>query len=72
MKKTSDFKPGDRVRYTPGIAQGDVNHEACENGIVSSTNGTFVFVRYWGAVTQVLGNPKATCPEDLHLRPAVQ
>lgn len=44
--KTTDFQPGDHVRYVPPWAKGNANHESCENGVVSSVNDTFVFVKY--------------------------
>lgn len=37
--KTSNFKKGDLVTYIP-------THGDCENGVVSSTNALFVFVKY--------------------------
>ncbi len=62
--KSSDFEPGDRVRYVPGVAHGDSGHPACEDGIVSSANETVVFVRYG---RQTSGT--ATDPEDLRRWP---
>lgn len=62
----TDFKPGDRVIYIPGVANGDPTHEACERGVVSSTNAVNVFVRYqskYGGGFNVLA--QATHPEDL-------
>ena len=41
-----DFKPGDRVRYVPYHAYGDQAHQDCEDGIVTSKNDKFVFVRF--------------------------
>ena len=58
-QQISDFKPGDAVRYVPHHAHGDINHKHCENGIVSSTNDYYVFVRYGN------GNPKATSVDTL-------
>lgn len=40
------FKYGDRVRYVPYHANGDAQDPSCEDGTVSSQNGTFVFVRF--------------------------
>lgn len=57
---TSEFKPGDRVAYVPGHANGDSSHPDVERGIVTSTNPYFVFVRY-GRETQA----QATSPHDL-------
>lgn len=41
-----DFKAGDMVRYVPYHAEGNMRHEDCENGRVTSTNDTYVFVRF--------------------------
>ncbi|KKN07677.1 hypothetical protein LCGC14_1064500 [marine sediment metagenome] len=42
----NDFKHGDTVRYIPNHANGDAQHPACQNGVVSSTNDNWVFVKY--------------------------
>lgn len=42
----ADFKAGDRVRYVPYHAHGDLQHEDCENGRVTSVNLLYVFVRF--------------------------
>jgi hypothetical protein len=43
------FHPGDRVRYVPGHAHGNISHADCENGVVTSIGRTgFVFVRFAG------------------------
>ena len=44
--KTTEFKKGERVRYIPHHAHGDIKHKDCENGVVSSTNNSWVFVKY--------------------------
>lgn len=44
MKK--DYKKGDKVRYIPNHANGDTTHPDCENGVVSSVNEKWVFVKY--------------------------
>lgn len=45
--KIAEFSKGMRVRYVPGHAHHDVNHEDCEDGVVSSRNdGGVVFVKY--------------------------
>ena len=41
-----DFEPGDPVTYVPYHAHGDRGHKDCEHGVVSSTNDTYVFVRF--------------------------
>lgn len=61
MPKTiADFKPDDRVRYIPNHAFLDRHHKDCEDGVVSSTNDYFVFVRYGTSQTA-----QATDPENL-------
>jgi hypothetical protein len=44
--KLTDFKTGDRVRYVPYHAHGDLGHKDCENGRVTSVNTAYVFVRF--------------------------
>jgi len=63
--KDSVFYEGEHVRYIPGHAHGDICHADCENGIVTSTNEKYVFVRYGNKVAS-----QATSPGDL--RPIVQ
>ena len=46
MKQTRDFKKGQRVRYIPAHAEGDISHPDCNNGVVSSINDKWVFVKY--------------------------
>ena len=46
MSTTADFSKGERVRYLPLHADGDIRHEDCQNGVVSSTNDRWVFVKY--------------------------
>lgn len=41
-----DYKHGDKVRYVPNHAFGDPHHPDCQNGVVSSTNEHYVFVKY--------------------------
>lgn len=60
-----DFKPGDRVQYVPHHAHGDRAHPDCENGIVSSTNDTYVFVRYYYKGGGLREGGQATDPLDL-------
>lgn len=40
------FRKGMRVRYIPRHAHGDPNHKDCQDGVVSSTNPHWVFVKY--------------------------
>lgn len=44
--KTFDFKKGDKVTYIPSHAKGNRHHIDCENGVVSSINNKWVFVKY--------------------------
>jgi hypothetical protein len=61
----TDFAPGDRVRYIPNHAFGDAQHPDCENGIVTSKNDTFVFVRYYAKGGMLKFTAQATDPADL-------
>ena len=61
----TDFKPGMRVKYIPRVANKNPNHEACEEGIVSSTNDSFVFVRYENGINSFAQKGCPTDPEDL-------
>lgn len=66
--KLSDAKPGQRVAYIPGVADGDINHEAVERGAVSSANHRFVFVRFDKQVAKFGwdGTTSQSCdPDDL-------
>ncbi len=59
-----DFVPGESVRYIPFHADGDARHKDCENGVVSSQNGTNVFVKYYrNGLLQ--STAQATSPETL-------
>jgi len=69
-KATTDFQKGMRVRYVPAHAFADVEHKDCQNGVVSSTNARFVFVKYDNAMgIMVTGDEpytaQATNPSDL-------
>lgn len=71
--KTSDFQKGMKVRYVPNHANGDASHKDCEDGVVSSTNDRFVFVKYDNAVCIMLTGDEpytsqATNADDLILR----
>lgn len=66
----SDFKKGDCVRYIPTHANEDPKHEDCENGIVSSVNKKYVFVKYDNAMCIMTTGDEpytaaATKPENL-------
>ena len=60
--------PGVRVAYIPDHAFGDMAHPDVEHGIVSSSNGKNVFVKFDKAVSR-LGcegtTSQSCCPEDL-------
>ncbi len=65
-----EFKKGQRVRYIPTHAEGDETHPDCQNGIVSSVNDKFVFVKYDNAMMIMITGDEpytaqATLPEDL-------
>lgn len=64
VRTIGDFAPGDRVRYVPSHAMGDTSHPDCENGVVSSKNDKYVFVRYYyrGGLKE---SAQATDPQDL-------
>lgn len=42
-----EFAEKDPVIYIPNHAQGNINHEDCESGIVSSMNEKYVFVKFY-------------------------
>lgn len=67
-----DFQIGDNVRYIPNHAHGDANHPDCENGVVSSKNHLYVFVKYHaGALSGVATMPDQLMnisPLDVHKR----
>jgi hypothetical protein len=71
---TGDFKKGDKVTYIPSHARDTFNkrgsHPDIENGVVSSTNEKFVFVKYDNAACKMVTGDEpytsqATKPEDL-------
>ncbi len=73
---TADFKKGDLVRYIPHHAKGDSGHKDCQNGVVSSINDKFVFVKYDnGMCTMIDGDEPytaaATSPWNLKHRARV-
>jgi len=56
----SDARPGQLVRYMPPHCNGNIEHRDVEEGIVSSANDKFIFVRYNEGITGA-----ATPPEHL-------
>lgn len=61
----NEFMPGDRVRYVPHHARGDLNHPDCEDGTVKRVGrhaGT-VFVIYDDDLPNA--TPKGCAPECL-------
>ncbi len=63
---TGDFKEGMNVRYVPTHAEGDINHEDCENGIVHRVTSNYVFVRYFRH-GMLQHTPEATSANDLRI-----
>ncbi len=68
--KTSDFKKRERVRYIPTHASGNKFHKHCEDGVVSSINDKYVFVKYDNMIGKMVTGDEpytsaATRPEDL-------
>lgn len=45
-RQVINYKRGQRVRYIPNHANGNKNHEDCKDGVVSSCNNSYVFVKY--------------------------
>jgi hypothetical protein len=56
----AEIRVGMRVLYVPGHAHGQRYHPDCEQGIVTSKNEVYVFVRYGGK-----NHSEATDPADL-------
>lgn len=66
--KADQFQPSMRVRYIPGVANGDPTHPDCEDGTVSSNNDKYVFVRFDRQVEKLgwSGATSKSCdPDDL-------
>ena len=69
-KKISDFEKGDKVLYVPTHAEDDWRPKDCKNGVVSSRNDKYVFVKYDNAMCIMTTGDEpytaaATRPEDL-------
>ena len=47
MLEATDFVQGEQVLYVPSHAKGNMDHQDCEIGIVSSSNGLVVYVKYY-------------------------
>lgn len=45
-RTVDDFEVGQRVTYVPYHANGDRHHPDCEEGVVTSKNARFVFVKF--------------------------
>lgn len=58
-----NFEKGNRVKYIPTHANGNLSHPDCEEGTVSSQNKTGVFVHYDNSPNQ----SKLTYRENLVL-----
>jgi hypothetical protein len=70
MNTIDMFYPDQRVRYIPGHASGDIRHQDCEDGTVSSVGAVSVFVKFDKQVTKLgfKGTTSQSCaPEDLHI-----
>lgn len=70
--KLEQFKKGYRVKYIPNHAEGDENHSDCKEGVVSSVNDSWVFVKYDNLEMRMQTGDEpytaqATDPEDLIL-----
>ncbi len=68
--RVEDFKKGMRVKYAPNHAEGDVHHKDCRDGVVSSTNDTWVFVKYDNLCCRMVTGDEpytaqATSPDNL-------
>jgi len=50
--RAQDFEAGEHVRWVPEHAKGNASHPDCENGVVTSTNDKWVFVRFTGSTSQ--------------------
>ncbi len=42
----NDFAIGDRVRYVPVHAHGDIHHPDCQDGRVEDKNNAYLYVRF--------------------------
>jgi hypothetical protein len=60
---TNQFNVGDRVVYIPYHAHGNVDHEDCEYGVITSTNSRYVFVCF--EEDSVSRQSKACKPDQL-------
>ena len=66
QKNREVIEIGDRVIYVPTHAEGNINHEDCEYGIIKSWNNKFIFVNYVrNGIPQMTA--QATDPRDLYL-----
>jgi len=66
----TNFNKGDLVRYIPAHAHNDINHKDCEDGVVSSINDKFVFVKYDNSICTMITDDEpytaqATNPNNL-------
>ena len=56
-----DWQPGMIALYIPREAHGNLSHPSVEQGIVTSVNAQYIFVRFGDDTT-----PKACAPRDLY------
>lgn len=64
----AEIEPGMAVRYVPMHAHGDLSHPHVEQGVVSSKNDSFAFVKFNAQVAKFGwdGTTSQACsPEDL-------
>ena len=79
MPLASEFIHGNRVRYVPGVAYGDIQHPGCEDGTVSSNNGKYVFVKFdkqvrklgWSGTTSQSCNPRDLVKNEPSINPEI-
>lgn len=60
---THQAGPGAHVRYVPYHANGDITHRDCEDGVVTSKNDDYVFVKFG------TGHSQACKPDQLFFMP---
>ena len=58
--KLANFCKGMRVRCVPNHAYGDRNHSDCKEGVVSSVNHKYVFVKFYKRASKLGGYAKPT------------
>jgi hypothetical protein len=64
-RTVAEFQPDEEVLYVPYHAHHDEEHPDCEAGVVSSTNDTYVFVRFKRADGTLKQQAQACKPDQL-------